>query len=129
MTSCSPVGHRADAAARIRLEPVAHDAQAGHRAVLAVAEDLDRRAQEAQLDAVRLPGRVARRVLAQDVDVAPRGRRRAVGLEPRGAGRVELELGGVDDDVGARQLAELAQLGVREGRLRRPAAAEDDHLA
>ena len=37
---------------------------------------------------------------------------------------VELELGRVDDDVGALQLAELAQLGVRERRLRRPAAAE-----
>ena len=34
----------------------------------------------------------------------------------------------VDDDVGARQVAELAQLRVRERRLRRPAAAEDDHF-
>ena len=42
--------------------------------------------------------------------------------------RIELELGRVDDDVGTRQLAELAQLGIREGRLRRPATAEDDHF-
>ena len=78
--------------------------------------------------AVRPPGRPARRELAQHRDVPPGGGRGVVGLEPRGAGRIELELGRVDDDVGARQLAELAQLRVRERRLRGPAAAEDDHL-
>ena len=34
----------------------------------------------------------------------------------------------VDDDVGVEHLAELAHLGVGEGSLRRPAAAEDDDL-
>ena len=120
-------GHRPDASARIRLEPVAHDAQPGHGPV-SVAEDLDRRAAEAQLDPVRLPGRSPGRELAQHGDVPPHGGGGVLGLEPRGALWIELELGRVDDDIGARQLAELAQLRVRERGLRRTATAEDDHL-
>ena len=56
-------------------------ADAGDRAVLALAEDLDRRAQEAQLDAALVAVRLALRVLAQELDVAlvrsGRPRRRA----------------------------------------------------
>jgi hypothetical protein len=65
-------GHRANPAARIPLEPVADDAQAGH-GPLPVAEDLDRRAAEAQLDAVRPPGRSTGRELAQHGDVPAGG--------------------------------------------------------
>ena len=46
-----------------------------------------------------------------------------------GDGERALELGRVDDHVGVRELAELEQLGVGEGRLRRAAAADDDDLA
>jgi hypothetical protein len=38
------------------------------------------------------------------------------------------DLGGVDGDVGLAELAELAQLRVREGRLLGAAAAEDHNL-
>ena len=109
------------------LDPVLDDADAGHRAVLAVAEDLDRRAQEAQLDAPVVAVRLALRVVAQDLDVALVGRL-ALALQPVGALGVELHLGRVDDDVGARELAELAQLRVRERGLRGAAAAEHDHV-
>ena len=92
---------------------------------LAVAvEDLQRRAQEAHDDAVALALRLARGVVAQDLDVALRGGVGGVGLQPGRAVLVELDLGGVDDDVRARQLAQLAQLGVGERGLRRAAAAE-----
>ena len=56
----------------------------------------------------RLALRRARGVLAQQVDVAPRGR--AVVRERGLARRVELEVGRVDDHVGAGELAELLQL-------------------
>ena len=44
-------------------------------------------------------------------------------------GQCAVELGGVDDHVGVGELAELEQLGVGEGGLRGPAAADDDDLA
>ncbi len=69
------------------------------------------------------------RVLAQDLHPPVVGLRGRVGLEPGGAGRIELELGGVDDDVGAAQLAELEQLRVGERGLGRAAAAEQGHVA
>ena len=37
-----------------------------------------------------------------------------------------LEVGGIDDDVGAREVAHLVQLGSRERGLRRPAPPDDD---
>ena len=40
-----------------------------------------------------------------------------------------VELAGIDDDVGVGELAQLAELGVGEGRLGGAAAAGDDHLA
>ena len=55
------------------------------------------------------------------------GRRRR--LELGGAGLVELEVGRVDDHVGARELAELSDLDRRPGCLHRPAAADDEDLA
>ena len=73
-----------------------------------------------------LPVRRAGGVLAQEVDVALRAR--AVGLERRAARRVELEVGRVDDDVGAGELAELLQLRRRERGLHRAAAAEHHDL-
>ncbi|MDP9346596.1 MAG: hypothetical protein M3P44_12930, partial [Actinomycetota bacterium] len=42
-------GHRPHAPVVVLVELVDRDAHAGHRAVLALAEDLERRAQEAQL--------------------------------------------------------------------------------
>ena len=59
MTSSSPVGDRAAV-----LDLVLDDPHAGHRAVLALAEDLDGRAQEAQLDAALVAVRLALRVVA-----------------------------------------------------------------
>ncbi len=41
---------------------------------------------------------------------------------------VELEVGGVDVHIGARQLAQLAQLRIRECRLHRAPATEHHHL-
>ena len=55
-------------------------------------------------------------------------RRTRVSRSSRRARRVELELGRIDDDVGAGELAELRQLGRRERRFRRAAAAEHDDL-
>ena len=82
MTSSSPVGTRAAV-----LEPVDRDADAGHGAVLALAEDLDRRAQEAQLDPVRLARRLARGVVAEHLHVAP-GRRASRARSPPRPARV-----------------------------------------
>ena len=92
-----------------------------------VAEDRDRRDAGSGDGSPRLARRRARRVLAQDLDVALRAF--AVRLERGLARRVELEVGGVDDDVGAGELAELLQLRRRERGLRRAAAAEHDDLA
>ena len=49
-------------------------------------------------------------------------------LEPARAVLVELELGGIDVNIRARQLAQLAQLGIGERRLRRSSAAEQHDL-
>ena len=75
-----------------------------------------------------LPVRLARRVLAQDPHVLARGLVALVGVEPRLRRLVQLEVRRVDDHVRLLQLAELQQLRIREGRLRRPAAAEDHDL-
>ena len=74
-----------------------------------------------------MPVGLARGELAQDLEVALHEVRRP--LELGVARRIELELGRVDDDVRARQLAHLAELGGRPRRLHRPAAPEDDDLA
>jgi hypothetical protein len=63
---------------------------------------------------------------AQHLDVATDDRRR--GLELGLAGRVELEFGGVDDDVRALELAELLQLRRRPRRLHGPASPDDEDL-
>src|SRR5881628_1512581 len=90
--------HGARPAVGGRLDPVAHDPDAGHRPVLALAEELHRRAQELQRDAVALAARRALGEAAQDVDVAPDGRLGLL-LQPAPAVLVELELGGVDLDI------------------------------
>ena len=97
----------------------------------AVAADLDRRGQEAQLDPARRAGMRAR-------PPDPANSRssstflRAVKV-PSSAShcdrdRVELDVGGVHVQGDAVEPAELAQLGAREGGLRGPAAAEHDDL-
>ena len=110
------------------LDPVARDAQAGDRAVL-VAEDLDRRAQEAQHDPVRL-ARAARaaRTRAGSRRCAARSRSRRRTRASAALCSSSSSSAGSTIDVGARELAELAQLGVGERRLRRAAAAEHDDL-
>ena len=87
-----------------------------------VAEDRDRRDEEAQADRPRLALGRPHRVLVQQLDVPARPL--PVLLERPLARGVEHEVGGIDDHVGARELAELLQLGRREGRLHRAAAAE-----
>ena len=92
------------------------------------ADDLDRRDQEVQHDPLGRPGERPLGELAQQLQVAIAGAvgaRRDVGLRER----VEHDGLGVDDHVDARQLAELLQLLVGEGRLGRAAAAEDVDLA
>ena len=84
--------------------------------------------QEPQHDPLRLPGGLARRVLAQDPHVLARRLVGLVGVEPCLRRLVQLEVRRVDDHVRLLELAELQQLGVREGRLRRSAAAEDHDL-
>jgi hypothetical protein len=49
-------------------------------------------------------------------------------LDERLGERVELGVAGVDEDVGVRHFAQLEQLGIGEGGLRRAAAAHDDDL-
>ena len=66
-------------------------------------------------------------VVAEMVDVALDRRRRR--FELGGARRVELEVGRIDDDVGARQLAELPDLDRRPSGLHGPAPADDQDLA
>ena len=92
-----------------------------------VSEDRDRGDAEPQPHDARLARRSARRELAQDLDVAlddVRG-----GLELGRARRIELELGGVDDDVRSCELAQLAQLGGGPRRLHGPSTPEHDDLA
>ena len=121
MTSISSVG-------TARIEPslagdelVADDLD---RLDAALAEDLRpaRRRKRSTQPACGLPAGSRAANSRRMLDVAPRAR--AVGLERGRARRVELEVGRIDDDVGAAELAELLQLGRRERRLRRAAAAE-----
>ena len=116
--------NRADLTVGARHELVLDDLDRLH---LAVAEDLHRRDLEPEHQPLRLAGRAVRRELAQDVDVPPRPG--AVGFERRLARRIELQLGRIDDDVGAAELAELLQLRRRERGLGGTAAAEHDDLA
>ena len=73
-----------------------------------VAEDRDRRARKRSTSRCGLPSGSRAAYSRSTLDVAPRGRRRR--LELGLARGVELELGRIDDDVRAGQLAELAQL-------------------
>ena len=103
------------------------EAEAGDPAAL-VAEERHRRDQEPDDQRPRLAGWRAARVLAQDLDLLRRAPIAAL-LELRPRQRVELDLVGPGGHVGAGQLAELADLGVGEGGLRRAAPAEQVHLA
>ena len=64
-------------------------------------------------------------VLAQHLEVPRRVR---VAFESGRAGRIQLEVGRIDDDVAAGELAELDQLRRGERGLRRAAAGEHDDL-
>ncbi len=75
-----------------------------------------------------LPDGARRRVLAQDLDLLHRAAIAAL-LELRSRQGIELDLLGRGGHVGAGQLAELADLGVGEGSLRRAPPAEEIHLA
>ena len=59
-----------------------------------------------------LPSGSRLREVSEDLDVAPVGRIAVLGLDVGAARVVELDLGGVDDDVGVGELAELADLGL-----------------
>ena len=121
MSSRSSVGTRADPPSVVGDQRVADELD-GFDPV--VAEDRDRRDAEAQRQPAALPARGARRILAQDLQVA-----RDRGRGQRGLARgIELELGRIDDDVGIGELAELLELGRRERCLCRPAPAEHDDL-
>ena len=73
------------------------------------------------------PAGGARRVGAQDLDVAPRVTScSALGIVD---GERALELRPIDDHVGVGELAQLEQLGVGERGLRRAAASDHDDLA
>ena len=74
-----------------------------------------------------MPCLVAGRELAQDLDVSLNDVRR--GVELCLAHGIELELRRVDEDVRARELAQLAELGRRPRRLDGPAPPEHDDLA
>ena len=111
-----------DEAAVAFLEPVAHDL---HALDALLALDRDRRREETQAKSLRLARRFVRGEAVQDFHVSPHAR---IGVGLRSARRVELQVGGVDDDVRARELGELRQLGRREGRFGRAAAPEHDDL-
>ena len=79
---------------------------------------------------IRAPGVAARgpgRELAQQLDVLARGEGALLG-QPLARHRVELDVVGVDPQVDAVEVPQLAQLGARERRLRGPAPAEHDDL-
>jgi hypothetical protein len=89
-------------------------------------QHLDRRGQEAQGDAARRRPLGAGGVV---LEVAQVGLGRPVVLDPGPAGRVELEVGGVDGHVHPGRLAQLLQLGGGEGGLGGAAPAQHHHLA
>src|SRR4029077_7114317 len=105
------------------LEPVAYQLD---RLNSLVAVERNRRDEEAKPDGHRLARSLARGEVAQNIHVAT-----SVGvvLERGLAHGVELQLGGIDNDVGAGEVAELLQLRGRPGRLGRAAAAGDDDVA
>ena len=116
--------NRPHAPGAVGLEAVAHDLDALH---LVLAKDRDRRDAKSEPHAAQLPLRHAPGELPQDLEVALDEVRRPLQLGL--ARRIQLELGRVDDDVRASQLAHLAELGGRPRRLHRPAAPENDDLA
>src|SRR5262249_47515660 len=116
--------HRAHATARVRLQSVVDELDALHALG---PEYRHRRHAEAKPYESRLACGRTRSELAQDVHVAAhdRGRSRKLGL----AGGVELQLGGIDGDVRAGELAHLLELGRGPGRLHGAAPSEHDELA
>src|SRR4029077_6874319 len=105
------------------LEPIAHELD---RLNFLVAVERDWRHEEAKPDGHGLARGLARGEIAQDLHVAT-----SIGvvLERGLAHRVQLQLGGLDDDVRAGEAAELLQLRGCPGRLGRAAAADDDNVA
>src|SRR5919108_6209260 len=64
-----------------------------------LAEDLDRRDEEAQHDPARLPGRLTTGITGEDLDVLLRRHARLVALDERLAEGVELDVARVDEHV------------------------------
>ena len=116
-------GRASDDASVLLDELVAHHLD---RLDAVAADNRHRRDEEPEDDPARLARRRALGELAEQLVVAPRAL--AVLLERALARRVEPQVVRVDDHVGAGELAELLQLGRREGRLHRPAAAEHHDL-
>ena len=116
--------NRANSPLRVGFETVGNDLDALD---LLLTEDRHWRDTKAEANRARLSSRLAGCEVAEHVDVPPNERRR--GLELGGARRVQLELGGVDDDVGFGELPELRQLGRGPRRLDRATPAEHDDLA
>ncbi|CAB4881626.1 unannotated protein [freshwater metagenome] len=104
---------------------VAHDP---HPLDAFAAEDLDRRRQEAQHDPPAMAMRRPHGVVANQLDVVAGRAVGGIAREPGDGGRVEIHIGGIDDDVGILELTQLAQLGRRVRRLGRAAASEQDDL-
>ena len=92
-----------------------------------VAEDRDRRDEEAQHDPPRLALRARAPRTRSSSSKFLRARSRS-SSSARCARGVELEVGRIDDHVGAGELAELLQLRRRERGLHRPAPAEHHDL-
>src|SRR6185312_2191152 len=117
------IGGNGDETSIPLLEPVAYELD---RLNFLVAVERNRRHEEAKPDGHWLARLLARGEVAQNIHVAT-----SVGvvLERGLAHRVELKLGGIDNDVGAGELPELLQLRGRPRRLGRAAAADDDDVA
>ncbi|MBK8230960.1 MAG: hypothetical protein IPK72_10330 [Candidatus Eisenbacteria bacterium] len=90
---------------------------------LPIADQLDRRDEEAEVDAAALPGGGALRVLLHDLDVRF-DRAVGVGSEPFARILIEFRLVGRAGDVGFLHLAEFLDLGIGIGSLGRAAARE-----
>src|SRR5215218_7165890 len=121
-----PIGRaRPDPARVVPHQLVVADPDALHPVL---AEDLDRRDEEAQHDPAGLSGRLAAGVTGQDLDVLLRRHAGLVALDERLAEWVERDVARVDEHVSVGHLAQLQQLRIGERNLRWPAPPEHHDL-
>src|SRR5207244_12610811 len=93
-----------------------------------VADELYRRDEEAHDQCAWLAGGPTYRVALENLHFLRR--RPVLALRDRRAAQgVELDLFGTDLDIGARQVAQLLDLRIREGSLGRPAPPQEIHLS